>query len=586
MNSVEARLMEYETVDADTGLWRRASAEEHHTAAVSKVVQSLARRLDKVASILFERVVAAIDEEVRFRRLDNGLLYRTLEEAQAEIQFHQQILGAFQERVLQKIRSEMREIETGHTPSVVALETVGDASKLMSDREGTEARLKVPGRNLQSKSLTYVHSRLDNPSVERELKEACSGLRQAKDTLGKVERCWERMVRLGDELEASRLLAEMRGLKLALDELGSGGPFSSVQRAFFHLDDGVKGLILLKEHEEVKVAVDVVQASQKLTDAVTRLLVKAVDNYRKSEESALVDRAFECLNRISEANMEDLNVQALLGVRVLLDVAPLPNASLEKCFRKFGELHANISKKLFEISALWFLQPHFPQGLSYLVDGTVERLLSVRAQLISAHGRQTVREGEGVLPLAEMNIRELELSCRFLENQLLEKPPGQEFFTLSNLLRQVNLQISTAYSALPEKRILENCVAVMSSENFLEFVVSCQQLMFALRIEQRENGEKVIAPEVLQKVGAATGKTTMVKNYWSAIEEILAPLSTFLGNTLHALVREMLINIPESRADLRASLFLAYELTGNALKTLDRELLTNSTVLKVEGEEN
>ena len=85
--------------------------------------------------------------------------------------------------------------------------------------------------------------------------------------------------------------------------------------------------------------------------------------------------------------------------------------------------------------------------------------------------------------------------------------------------------------------------------------------------------------EDIVKVGIITGKGTMIDSYSRALEEILASFGTFIANTLHVLVREMLINIPEDRKKIRNELEYSYKTSELALRSLDEESLSESFLL-------
>jgi len=96
-----------------------------------------------------------------------------------------------------------------------------------------------------------------------------------------------------------------------------------------------------------------------------------------------------------------------------------------------------------------------------------------------------------------------------------------------------------------------------------------------LRKEKKVNMNDVSFKDI-SKIGMSTGKTTMIDTYSKAIDEILASLGTFVSNTLHVLIQEILINIPnvlEEDMKIRKRLKVNYEISEEILRDLNEEIL-------------
>ena len=96
--------------------------------------------------------------------------------------------------------------------------------------------------------------------------------------------------------------------------------------------------------------------------------------------------------------------------------------------------------------------------------------------------------------------------------------------------------------------------------------------MFELRQELKE--ERDVSEKDLHLVGITTGKTTMIKTFHQAVEEILASLGTFMGNTMHSLIKEMLVNFPGfsvSEKIIRESVKETYKEAEIALREFNQD---------------
>ena len=113
---------------------------------------------------------------------------------------------------------------------------------------------------------------------------------------------------------------------------------------------------------------------------------------------------------------------------------------------------------------------------------------------------------------------------------------------------------------------LYKCLKIIGGDEFRSFISDCEQLTYKLR---KEKNQDVVDMEDLIKVGITTGKTTMIDTYPKAINVILASLGTFLANTLHTLIREMIQNVPLEEVGIRENLEKTYKKVEKALNNLD-----------------
>lgn len=261
-------------------------------------------------------------------------------------------------------------------------------------------------------------------------------------------------------------------------------------------------------------------------------------------------------NKISEACLQ------------MLDIAPGPNPDLSLCYRKIGELHANIALKRHELECLEYIKKYLPIPLNDKVQICMGNLMIVHAKFVDAHGDLPVRATNMDLRIEDRNIKELEMLSRGLEELLKKREPGKEFLALNASLRKLRSLIAEKYQIFIHKN-LEHCREVIGSDDFQNMIESCKELMLALGQELVSKTVKEIDHLDLQHAGAALGTTTQIDSYEKVVNAALSALNNFMTNTLHMLVRGMLRNTPETSPEGWGLLNRAYQTDEKALSELD-----------------
>ena len=113
--------------------------------------------------------------------------------------------------------------------------------------------------------------------------------------------------------------------------------------------------------------------------------------------------------------------------------------------------------------------------------------------------------------------------------------------------------------------MLKKGLEAISGTIFLKLLTNCEHLIGKLQHEPKPNHS--VEEDSIQKVGWAVGKTTMIDSYDKVINEVLANLGTFISNTLHVLIGEILIYLPVNSPH-RQNLFHVYEVSEQVLARL------------------
>lgn len=397
-------------------------------------------------------------------------------------------------------------------------------------------------------SIAHMYERYDNDEILEKLNKAEEELSQALETSERTFEAWNIFIDLYNESDSITIVETMKKFKKVWDTIKD----TEIQQSFFEFDDATRGLV----KKNITIKVNKNEVFNKLFDLIIRTLLKCVDNYRKSEEKMLIEKAFE---RMKEIKIGEKDLKLLLGVKVLLETES-SQTSLETSYKKFGEMHANINQKLFEIEGLKYLRKYFTEETIFYVDVVFEEFEKLHKKFLKDECVFVEHK-----KLIERNISELEIYYQIIAELLLETEPGKEFFHLSSKLYTINNYIASKYYILDEKDLYK-CLNILADDSFVHFISVLESLMFALRNELKNN-QDVVDIEDLIKVGVTTGKTTMITTYTKAIEEILASLGTFMGNTLHSLVKEMLQNLPED--NIRQKIMVTYERIESYLREFD-----------------
>jgi len=527
-----SKLINYSIVDVKTGKWNVYKEAEHHSIAVPKMLNNLELRTDFILSKLAEKISKAMKDSIHNR--SSYKIQKKITVFKEENNNHIYMLNEFQRNVLSNLEGEKK------------------ISPIMRLK-----KMDSPINRKSSFSVSHIYERIDNEEIIERLEKFSEELEKISEVLSKTLEIWNIFSTLHNMSDSDKLLKEIRKINLLLDNLEDDEIYSS----FFEIDDASKGLL----KKTVSVKVNLTDAYNKLYDLVLRNFIKNVNDYPKSEESKIVDKAFL---RMKELKIKEKDLKTLLEVKISLELKTNEKPSLETCYKKIGEMHANINKKLFEISGLFYLQDYFSDKTNNLVIQTMKELKGVHEKFVDKNENCDIMNEK---KLIERNISELEIYVKIIKDLLL-MGGNKESFYLNDRLHQINSYIASKYYVLNETD-LYNCLRIIEDENFRHFITTCMSLMFALRKEVKHK-EDVVDADDLAKVGIVTGKTTMIDTYTKAVEVILASLGTFMGNTLHSLIKEILQNLPEEYD--KDNLIETYEITEIALREFDQDSLSDS----------
>ena len=525
-----SKLIKYLIVDLKSGKWNWNPDIEHHSIAVPKMLNHLELRKNYLLDILVQNITKGMKDSVYNRDHQNFRL--EVNNLREEINLHIYMLAEFGRKVFANL-------ETERMPSPIMK---------LKKMDSPLGKKKV--------SISHMYERYDNEEIIARLDATEEELESVLDTLDKSLDVWTRLTHIYKQKDAPTILDDMRDIKTLLLQIKHGEVYS----AFFEFDDATKGLL----NQKVSVQVYLNQAYNKLFDLILRTLIRGVDHYRKSEESVIVEKAF---SRMKELQIGEIDLKLLLYVKMLLDVEII-ESSPEMCYKKIGEMHANIHQKLFEISGLNYLKMYFSKPTIILIDRTIEELEYIHEKIAEKDEPCNLTDDR---KLIERNVSELEVYHKIVKELLLETEEGKTNFPLSSKIYSINSYLASKYYVLNVAN-LDKCLKILTQDYFINFIDSCEKLMLALRGELKEKVD--VESHDLFKVGITTGKTSMIDSYTKAVEVILASLGTFMGNTLHSLVKEILQNM--SQSELREKLKYTYEKIELALREFDQDSLSES----------
>lgn len=530
-----SKLIKYLIVEVKTGKWKWNDENEHHSIAVPKMLNNLELRKDLLLNEISKMISKGMKENIHNRsKISFSSKINIIKE---EINLHFYMLEEFKRKVLDNVESETK------------------VSPIMKLKK-MDSPLNKKNRTV---SISHMYERYDNDEISSRLEKSQEDLNNTIIVLDNTLEIWDKMLKIYDETDANQILKDMRYIKEKLKSLND----DEIRSSFFTFDDATRGLI----NKGVNIRVNVKEAFNKIYDLIMRTLIKGVDDYRKSNESMMIEKA---LDRLKELKV-DKDVKTLLEVKILLDTESL-KSSYETCYKKIGEMHGSMHQKLFEISGLHFLKQYFSSETILLIDIVNGELKSIHESFIIDEDIDFKNDKN----LIVRNISELEIYHKVVSELLLESEPGKEYFHLSNKLHSINSYIASKYYILNLDDMYK-CIDVIGSKTFTSFITSCESLMFALRTElemYKENDLTDVTDELsnsLNKIGITSGKTTMIDTYEKAVEEILASLGTFMGNTIHSLIKEMLQNIPQDEKHIREKLKNTYEVVETALREFNQE---------------
>ena len=523
-----SKLIKYLIVDVKTGKWNWNDEIEHHSIAVPKMLNNLELRKNKLLNDIEKTISKGMKENVSNRnKID---FTKKINQTKEEINLHFYMLDEFKRKVLDNV-----ETETKISP-ILKLKKM-------------DSPLNRKNRNV---SISHMYERLDNDEINERLEKAQDELDITMEVLIQTLNIWDNMLQIYNQIDAHIMLQDMRNIKGNLKKLKD----DQIRAAFFTFDDATRGLL----NKGVNIRVNVKEAFNKIYDLIIRTLIRGADDYRKSDESSMIEKA---LDRLKELKA-DKNIKTLLEVKILLDTESL-KSSYETCYKKIGEMHGNMNQKLFEISGLEFLKKYFNEETILLIDIVRQEIKNIHRKFIQEENINFENDKK----LIVRNVYELEIYRKVISELLLESEPGKEYFHLSSKLHSINSYIASKYYILNKEHLFK-CIDIISDRSFINFITSCESLMFALRKELKIKQE-VVDIEDLTKIGITSGKTTMIDTYEKAIEEILASLGTFMGNTFHSLIKEMLQNIPQDETEIREKLTISYETVETALREFNQD---------------
>ena len=523
-----SKLIKYLIVDVKTGKWNWYDETEHHSIAVPKMLNNLELRRDVLLTNMAKTISKGMKENL-FNRAKIDFLSK-INQAKEEINLHFYMLDEFKRKVLDNVEKETK------------------ISPIMKLKK-MDSPLNRKNRNV---SISHMYERFDNDEICESLDKAQAELNVCIDVLSQTLEIWNEMLQLYDMDNAVKMLENMRNIKAKLKKLRD----DEIRSSFFTFDDATRGLI----NKGVSIRVNIKEAFNKIYDLIVRTLIRGADDYRKSSESLMIEKALERLKELKA----DKDVKTLLEVKILLDTESF-KSSYETCYKKIGEMHGNMNQKLFELTGLCFLKKYFSEETILLVDIVRQELNNIHEKFIKAE----ILDFHSDKHLIERNVAELEIYRKVISDFLLESQPGKEYFSWSSKLHSINSFIASKYYLLDEEH-LWTCINVISDDCFTHFINSCEALMFALRKELKIK-QIVVDVEDLTKIGITSGKTTMIDTYEKAVEEILASLGTFMGNTIHNLIKEMLQNIPQNETKVREKLTQTYECVEIALREFNQD---------------
>jgi len=518
-----SKLIKYLIVDVKTGKWNWNKEIEHHSIAVPKMLNNLELRSDIILNKVADRISKAMKDS--FHNRSSYDIKKEINEAKEENNLHIYMLNEFKRKVFQNLEGENK---------------ISPIMKLK--------KMDSPINRKGSVTISHMYERYDNEEILDRLNKFTEKLHETTEILDKTFQIWNNILNLYDFSDPKKMFQEIKNINKLLITLDD----DEIYESFFSFDDATRGLI--KKGVTIKVYLN--DAYNKFYDLILRTFIKSANNYRKSEESQIVDKAFL---RMKELKIKDY--QILLDIKIMLEVETLPNPSLEICYKKVGEMHANINKKLFEISGLIYLKKYFSEKTVELIDKTIQEMRNIHDKISDKDELVNLIDDK---KLIERNISELEIYNKIVKDLLLDTDESKTILYLNEKLHQINSYIASKYYVLNEKD-LYRCLKIIGDESFKHFITTCMSLMFALRKELKHK-EDVVDADDLVKVGIVTGKTTMITSYNKAVDVILASLGTFMGNTLHSLIKEMLQNLTDKQ-----DLIDTYEITEIGLREFDQD---------------
>lgn len=520
--------MKYLIVDVDNGKWNWSKNSENHSIAVPKMLNNLEIRIDRLIDSVFKSVEKGMIISFHNRDKHTKKLCKKIDNIKEEMSLHYFMFSDFRRKVEEIL-------ETDHSSPLISLK-----------------KMDSPLSRKKNYSF-HLYERVENEDIVPKFKQFDEYIRVIQSVLDVVRSSWIDIISLYTEIDPEILLTRMKIIRKSMiinwDDLGSLTQYlekvSDKMNTFFIIDDVTKGVL----KKGIRLKINLSDLSNKFNDMMIRTLLKGCLHFRKSEEQRTIENLLLRMKELDLYNVHDMNTQVLLDVKLMLDVESHDDPSSEMCYKKIGELHTNIHNKIFVLKIFNLFRP-------ILNSDTISMLDIFSDELEKIHS---------LLALETVDGKELEMYIKVIEDLIMQSVPGNEYFTLNTKLHNKHLLLKAQYNTLDPKH-LEKCLEVLASESFQKMIKHCESFIIELKNENKKRED--VGADLIEKFGLATGKTTMINSYSKVIDEISATLGTFISNTLHVLVQEILMNIQIGHP-LRKDILRTYKTSENSLKNLD-----------------
>ena len=541
--------LEHEMIDYMSGKWITAPT-EHRCKFISQVIIGVDKRIEKLMKDLSDFIGESMKETVTNRKFKTEILDEKISVIKEEVYMHFYHLSEIKRKV-------EKQIQESKSPSIMNL-------RLMDKPFGSKKKSLV---NMNNSSLYEKH---ENSHILENLETCKKTVDDLIDNVEIMREIWLEILDLYEIYDAKILIKNMKDINEKLKILNP-----RLIIAFFQFDDATRALVKI----ETKIKFNLGDALNKLTDYILRNLLRCIDNYKDSNEADLISKV---LDRLSKLKLQDSrNIDVLMDLKMLLETEP-KNFSYETCYRKIGELQANLRYKQFKISSLFYLTKYFYPETVEITEKMMASLKYIRERMIIDKSINLNCYDK----LLNRNIAELQIYCQVVEELLMECEPGKNYFFLNDKLYQLRNMIAGKHYTLDREK-LEIHLETLGSEEFNEFIRLVYFFTVALKEEknreirrtqhnENEIPRNEIAHDVdskdLEIVALRLGKvwTKDERNLEKIIDEILASCGTLLANTFHTLLMEILKNM-ENTHPQRHSIWTTYENIEKYLKYLNAE---------------
>lgn len=511
-----SREIKYLLPDSSNGKWNWTKDAENYNVAIPKTLDALQIRVEKVLTKIWKTIQKAIQDNVQTNAHAQDKYTRKIVSktkiAAEEFSVHLFMLTDFQRKITD-ILSE------------------GEGSPLMSLK-------KMDSPISRRKNNTLNYERMDSTEILKRLKDYHEILENYCNSFTLIDETWAKFIHLSEINDPETLIMEMKRLRMVLETLPE-----NYRNSVFYFDDVTKGVL----KRGIRLRINHTELETKLHNAMMRSLLGGCLDYRHSSEKQIVEQIIFRLKELDLFHPEKLPQYTLIKVKLLLETEAKQTPSQTLCYKKIGELHQNLHQKLFLIDSLGYLRNYWSLEMLIALDLLTDSLSELHQQL-----KFSDEKGE-----------QLELYIEVLQDLLMQSQSGNEYFVLNNKLHSKHLLLASHYDHV-DKDHLETSLLAISDDTFLKLLASCEHFIGKLQVEKVQG---VVEKEAIEKIGWALGKTVMIDTYEKAVADILANLGTFISNTLHVLVGEILTNLPKD-SPYRENLFNVYKISSETLARL------------------